>query len=177
MTCIVGLVQNGRVFIGGDSAGLYDWDLVVRSDKKVCVNDGFAMGFTSSFRMGQLLAYALKPPQLKPGADIMRFMVTEFIDSVRECLKNGGWARRDNDVENGGHFLVGYKGRLFHVNNDYQVGESACGFHAVGCGATAAIGALHVMPKMNPKKAVLTALAVAEKCSGGVRAPFNVVQA
>jgi hypothetical protein len=35
MTCIVGLVDNGTVYIGGDSAALFGWDLCIRSDKKV----------------------------------------------------------------------------------------------------------------------------------------------
>jgi ATP-dependent protease HslVU (ClpYQ) peptidase subunit len=176
MTCIVGIREGGRVYIGADSAGLADMDLVIRKDKKVFVNDGFAIGFTTSFRMGQLLAYAFKPPQMKPNADIMRFMATDFVNAVRECFKSGGWAQRNSDAESGGNFLVGYKGRLFHVCSDYQVGEVAAGFDAVGCGAEAAIGALYAMPKMEPRKALLTALSVAEKCSGGVRAPFNIVR-
>jgi ATP-dependent protease HslVU (ClpYQ) peptidase subunit len=176
MTCIVGLVDKVAVYIGGDSAGLSDWDLETRLDRKVFVNDGFAMGFTSSFRMGQLLSYAMKPPQIQAGDNLMRFMVVDFVNAVRECLKSGGYASRQNEIENGGHFLVGYKGRLFHVNSDYQVGETLQGFTAVGCGAQAAIGALYGMQKANPKKMVLAALSVAQKCSGGVRGPFHVVQ-
>jgi hypothetical protein len=105
MTCIVGIVDKGKIYIGGDSAGLTGWDLCVRNDKKVFVNNGFAMGFSSSFRMGQLLAYALKPPEIKPGDDLMRFMAVDFINAVRECLKSGGWASREKETENGGNFL------------------------------------------------------------------------
>ncbi|WP_245320978.1 hypothetical protein [Bradyrhizobium sp. NAS96.2] len=53
MTCIVGLVDKGQVFIGGDSAGVNAerLALVVRNDRKVFRNGDFVMGFTSSFRM------------------------------------------------------------------------------------------------------------------------------
>jgi hypothetical protein len=55
MTCIVGLRQGGKVFIGGDSAGISGWDVTVRADPKVFLSGPYAMGFTSSFRLGQLL--------------------------------------------------------------------------------------------------------------------------
>ena len=57
MTCIVGLVHEGTVFIGGDSAGVAGLSLVVRADEKVFRNGDFLMDFTTSFRMGQLLRY------------------------------------------------------------------------------------------------------------------------
>jgi hypothetical protein len=51
MTCIVGLVDGGRVWLGGDSAGVSGWDLTVRADRKVFRNGPYVMGFTTSFRM------------------------------------------------------------------------------------------------------------------------------
>jgi len=41
----------------------------------------------------------------------------------------------DKGQEAGGTFLVGYRGRLFRVDSDYQVGESVNNYCAVGCGA------------------------------------------
>ena len=79
-------------------------------------------GFTTSFRMGQLIRYALEPPE--PEGELDRFMSTAFVDAVRACLKDGGWARRDNEREEGGTFLVGVQGRLFAVHDDYQVDEA-----------------------------------------------------
>ena len=136
MTCIVGIAQGGTVWIGGDSAGVDTsrHALSVRADPKVFRIGDFVMGFTSSFRMGQLLAYALHPPLRRPEADVHAFMVTEFVDAVRDCLKAGGYAEKHDGAERGGAFLVGYAGRLFHIDSDYQVGENACGFDACGCG-------------------------------------------
>lgn len=176
MTCIVGVAHGGRVVIGGDSAGVAGLDLVVRADRKVFRNGPFIMGFTSSFRMGQLLAYKLDPPKRFPDADVMKFMVTDFIGAVRQCLKDGGFARRDNDVESGGHFLVGYEGRLFHIGGDYQVGENVCGYDATGCGESFAIGSLAETEALDPLERVSHALAVAEKFSAGVRSPFHTLE-
>lgn len=175
MTCIVGIVQGDKVFIGGDSAGVQGWDSRVRADRKVFRNGPFVMGFTSSFRMGQLLAYSFTPPKRHDDTDIMRYMVTEFIDAVRACLKSGGLARRDNEVESAGDFLVGYSGRLFRVESDYQVGECVCGYDAVGCGHAYALGSLSATPQQDAKKRILGALAAAEQFSAGVRGPFHVL--
>ena len=41
MTCIVGLVEKGNVYIGGDSAGVGGYSLTVRADRKVFRNGDF----------------------------------------------------------------------------------------------------------------------------------------
>ncbi|MBZ9921663.1 hypothetical protein LB579_28610 [Mesorhizobium sp. BR1-1-7] len=173
MTCIVGIAHNGKVFIGGDSAGVGGYNLNVRADKKVFRNGEFVMGFTSSFRMGNLLQHSLEPPRWHPDDDIHKFMVKDFVDAVRSCLKTGGYATKENDGESGGTFLVGFKGRLFVVDSDYQVGENVDGFASVGCGEDIALGSMYTS-KGSPKGRVLTALAAAERFSAGVRAPFHV---
>jgi len=172
MTAIVGLTHRRTVYIGGDSAGASGWSLTVRADTKVFHNAGYLFGFTTSFRMGQLIRYALTPP--KPTGQLDRFMATKFIDAVRECLKEGGWARKDSEREEGGTFLVGVKGRLFTVHDDYQVAEAADGYAAVGCGDELALGALFATAntRMAPEKRIETALRAAERFSAGVRGPF-----
>jgi len=63
MTCIVGLVENGKVYIGGDSAGVAGLDITTRKDEKVFQKENMIFGFTSSFRMGQILRYSFKNPR------------------------------------------------------------------------------------------------------------------
>lgn len=174
MTCIVGFVEGDRVWIGGDSAGVAGWSMTVRADAKVFRNGPMLFGFTSSFRMGQLLRYALKVPHHEPGMDIECYMATSFIDAVRECLKTHGFATKTNDAEAGGSFLVGYKGQLFNVAFDYQVGRPLDGFDAVGCGDEVARGALFASPHLSGRDKALMALKAAERMSAGVRGPFYV---
>lgn len=177
MTCIVGLAAHGKVYIGGDSAGVGDWDLDVRKDPKVFVNRGFIMGFTSSFRMGQLLMHDFVPPAPSMVEDDMfRFMVKEFVPAVRRCFKDGGYASKTNEVEQGGVFLVGFRGNLFSIYEDYQVGEYYRGYGAVGCGKNFANGALHATQtsRKSPEARVRLALEAAEAHSAGVRAPFTI---
>ncbi|MFE7485003.1 hypothetical protein [Streptomyces sp. NPDC057552] len=144
MTVIVGLVHKNRVHLGGDSAGVSGLQLTVRADAKCFRNGPYAMGFTTSFRMGQLLRYAFQPPPPPPAAgDLHDFLVTTWTDALRTCLKDGGWARKESDQEQAGIFLVGVGGRLFSVWDDYQVAEHADGYAAVGCGDELALGDHH----------------------------------
>ncbi|ANT54760.1 MULTISPECIES: hypothetical protein [Mesorhizobium] len=173
MTCIVGLINDGSVHIGGDSAGVVGYSLTVRADRKVFRNKDFVFGFTSSFRMGQLLAHSFKPPKRHPDIDVYTFMVTEFVNALRQCLKDGGYAERHHEAERGGTFLVGYAGRLFKIAGDYQVGESADDFDACGCGEQIALGALLASPNSPPRERLTIALQAAERFSAGVRTPFH----
>jgi hypothetical protein len=174
MTAIAGFVDHGHVYIGGDSAGVAGYDLTVRADSKVFRNGEFIFGFTSSFRMGQLLRYAFAPPVQKEGQEIFAFMVNDFIDAVRNCLKAGGFAKKDSEVERGGTFLVGYRGRLFCIDGDYQVGEPVDGYDACGCGDTICRGSLYATQGMDPTARMNVALSAAERHSAGVRGPFHI---
>jgi len=190
MTCIVGLRAPDGVVMGGDSAGIGNMDLHVRADEKVFARSGggadWLFGFTSSFRMGQLIRYSLKLPKV-PGrdGDLYRYMVTKFVDACRDCFKSGGFAQKHKEEESAGTFLVGVRGSLFTVYGDYQVAQEACGFASVGCGGEIARGSLHATAvaareaqpwRIGPRRRVEMALQAAEQCSAEVRGPFVILE-
>jgi len=179
MTCIVGLIKNGNVYMGGDSAGTSGLDTELRKDPKVFKNGDFLIGYTSSFRMGQLLRFKFTPPSIAEDIDIYTYMCTSFVDEVRKIFKEGGFSKNKESVETGGRFLVGYKGRLFQIDDDFQVGESFNSFNAVGCGDRYAKGALEVLVnypvKFDSVEIVKYSLRVAEKFSAGVSGPFVII--
>lgn len=174
MTCIVGLVDNGDVYIGGDSAGVAGLSLSIRADEKVFGNGPFIMGFTTSFRMGQLLRYKFSPPAQTVHQTDMEYMVTSFIDACRQCFSGNGFGDKEATV--GGTFLVGYKGKLYTVEGDYQVGIPAVSFDAVGCGTDLALGAMYATEGLDPKKRIELALSAASAFSAGVAPPFNIMK-
>ncbi len=177
MTCIAGILdKDGVIYIGGDSAGVGGLGLHIRADEKVFVNNKMIMGFTSSFRMGQLLRYKFSPPEFFGQKDVYDYMVNDFINGVRKCLKDGGFAKKKDEVEEGGTFIVGYKSRLFYVQDDYQIGEMRENFIAVGCGDDIALGSLYSTKntKMKSEERIELALKSAEQFSAGVRSPFVI---
>ncbi len=178
MTCVAGLVQGGRVYIGADSAGSDAWHrLTIRSDPKAFRVGEFAIGICGSFRMGQVLAHGFKPPAL-PKKDLERYMVTAFVDALRVAMKAAGVASKDDETESlGSSFLVGVRGRLFQVESDYQVGEARDGYDAAGSGSELARGALYALRggKQAPARKVLIALRASERGNSTVRGPFVFV--
>ena len=187
MTCIVGLVDggNGNIWMGGDSAGVGGFDLRVRADEKVFIKDKFIFGFTSSFRMGQILRYKLVIPPYYPEVDLYQYMVDNFIDAVRRCFKDSGYMKTKDTIEEGGTFLVGYRGTLFEIEDDFQVAVNVVPYNACGCGRDYALGSLATseymtasVPRMEEaaQGRVRKALEVAEQFSAGVRGPFHILK-
>lgn len=150
--------------------------LTVRSDAKVFRNGEMLFGFTSSFRMGQLLRYGWKPPGREVAQDHDEYLHTTFIESVRARFKAGGYARTKDGADAGGTFLVIAFGRVLRVDDDFQIGESVHRFDAVGCGSDIALGSLLTSANFDwePRRRIEMALTAAAEFSGGVRAPFVV---
>jgi hypothetical protein len=180
VTAIVAIIENDTIYMGGDSAGVDPsrLSLITRKDPKVFKNGPFIMGFTSSYRMGQLLRYTFRPPEHPNNVSVDRYMVTIFVETVRECLRSGGYTTINNNNENGGNFLVGYRGKLFNINDDFQVGIPANNYDAIGCGGSICLGSLHTTHELNipPRDRIKMALKAAEEFSAGIRGPFNILE-
>lgn len=173
MTCIVGLEHDGLVTIGGDAAAVEDSRLTRYVEPKVFFVGDYLIGYCDSFRMGQLLQYRLKPPRQTVDDD-MSHMCTVFIDAVRKCFHQGGFSKSDNNEESGGVFLVGYRGQLFCIDEDYHVGRSMLGYEAIGCGDHLALGSL-ASTTGNARARVEMALRAAALHSTSVAEPFTVL--
>jgi ATP-dependent protease HslVU (ClpYQ) peptidase subunit len=179
MTCIVGLEHEGKVYIGGDSATVSDLDVAIVTEPKVFTNGPLVMGFTTSWRMGQLLHYSLVVPDHDPRTDDMVWLVNDLTDAIRNCFKDKGYMKKADDVEEGGTFLLGYKGVLYYVGSDFQVMHPRDGYAACGCGESYALGVMShfVRNKLikQPTKAIEHALDAAECHSGGVLKPYTIL--
>jgi len=182
MTCIVGLVENGTIYMGADSAGV-EFDslaIVCRADEKIFIHDSgdFIMGFCGSFRVGQLLRYALNPPDQGARKEDMAYMVTDFVDAVRQIQREKGAITKENELEEiNSSFIVGYNGSIYVIESDFQVGRPIENYASVGCGSQIAFGAMYATKNalMPPKERIELALSAAEQYCAGVRAPFHIL--
>jgi ATP-dependent protease HslVU (ClpYQ) peptidase subunit len=182
VTCIVGIANSDGVWIGADSITADTSQWLVRQErfpKVFRLHDKMIIGFTSSWRMGQLLRWSLKTPD-RNGTPADEWLATVFIDAVRATLKAGGMAKKENEVEQGGSFLVAYDNRLWQVEGDYQVGEPAEGYASVGCGRDYALGVLHATSDLlmvaDPRQRLERALSAAAYHSAYVRPPFQFLK-
>lgn len=175
MTCIVGVETKRGAIIGGDSLAGDDWYSDVRAEPKVFRLRDYVFGFTTSFRMGDLLKHHLSLPT-PPIRGVHKHLVTVAIPAIRECLKAGGFATTKDGAEVGGDFLIGVRGGVYHVASDYQVGRSAHGYAAIGCGGQIARGALYASAGMAPRRRVKVALEAAARHCMGVVGPWHIVE-
>jgi len=178
MTCIIGYVADKKVYIGADSAGVDGYDMSIRADEKVFTSGPFIMGFTTSFRMGNILRYCTSPNEQSSKQTDHEYLCTTFIDHIMAQFKTGGFSEINNNVVSGGHFLLGYKGNLYKVESDFQVGHTIFNYDAIGCGGNYALGCLCALESssIDPKDKIILALKAAEKFSAGVSGPFHILE-
>ena len=177
MTCIVALVQDDVIYVGGDSAAIAGWELCARADEKVFLNDEFIIGFCGSFRTGQLMRYAFLPPERPLQKDEMAFMVTDFVDAIRTCQRDKGSLKKEEESESHeASLIVGYSGKIYVIEEDFQVGRPVEDYAAIGSGAQIALGAMFAsVSERDPIKRLTQALEAAEKFNAGVRGPFVIL--
>lgn len=177
MTCIVGLKTKDNVFLGGDGAAVnsgYDLDKYIHP--KVFKVNNFIIGYTTSFRFGQILEFSFKV-QLSNTNNLYEYMCTTFIDTMRKSLKEGGYGLKHKDgEEKGGSILVGIENKLFKISPDFQVAESYLDYAAVGCGTDYAMASFYNNKDSLPYERLIKALETAEFFSAGVSKPFTVIE-
>jgi ATP-dependent protease HslVU (ClpYQ) peptidase subunit len=168
MTCIVGVIENGVIYVGGDSAGVAGSAIRIREDSKIFTKNGMIFGFTSSFRMGQIIRYSFVIPHQKESKDDYEYLCTDFISSLSSSLKENGY-------KDGGTFLLGYKNNLYRVDSDFQVAKNNFNYDACGCGEDYALGALYAMgDSFSPYDQVKKALSAASFFSAYVCPPYVI---
>lgn len=187
MTCIVALIDSNKVYMGGDSAASDDKTglIVQRTDPKVFKIGQYGIGFTDSFRMGQILQYGWKPPVYTPtknNANLEKFMKTKFVDSVKEAFQSNGYGKfgaGTDEGDEGGVFLIAVAGtgRIFNMESDFHIGECDVPYMAEGSGQELALGSLFSTGAVKtPRKRVRTALEAAAKFKMSVRGPFTIIE-
>jgi len=186
MTCVVGLVDDGIVYIGGDSAGTTENSMNVYQTDKVFTRPPFIFGGTGSYRGIQLLKYELEIPELigyykqvkdKDDYDTESFMhlVSEVI---RKTFKDKGHSIMEaNNELHETQTLIGFDGHLYLLDVNFAILEPRKRFIAIGGGSQAALGSLYgtigLIP--DPIDRLLTALEASEEYSNSVRSPYHVM--
>jgi ATP-dependent protease HslVU (ClpYQ) peptidase subunit len=174
MTCIIGLESEGSVFVGGDSAASAGNMVRAVAVDKVFQRGPFLIGYTTSFRMGQILRYQVDFPPTEVYDEA--YMVCEFVEAVRAKFKELGFTRIENNEETGGNFIVGVAGKVWQIESDFQVSRSNDGMAAIGAGSNFALGALMALHDLPPKKRILEALSVSAWFCGYVTLPFKILE-
>jgi hypothetical protein len=178
VTCIVGLVDGDKVYIGGDSLGTDEnGGTLINIDKKVfCIGD-FLIGRCGSLRMGQIVRYSFLPPEYNSNEHdsrdaIYAYMATLFVQEIKACFD-----KLEYKEEEKGYILVGFQNRLFRISmNNLQVEEESRGYSAIGIGSDIAKGSLYATREVGftPDFKVKLALEASAEHNAFVRGPFVI---
>ncbi len=180
MTCVVSWIQDGNVYMGGDS-GASDGTLEVTLDNpKVVYNAQTKMmfGLTASYRMAQLLQYELNVPK-QTQKDDLTYLIKQVVPAIRKCFAEGGFIQKVEEVEYGGFFLVGYKSKAYTIQRDFSVIVPTDPYSALGSGYVIASGALSALSNcghMTVVEKLFTALRAAEKHLECIRPPYTIIK-
>lgn len=178
MTCIVGIEHRGTVWLGGDSAATDGaMNRVIIKDPKVFLRGEVGFGVCGSPKVMDALAHGMELPTQEGGED-RAFLVSQLVPAIREGLK-----KLDAVVEHPargtffeGSMLVGYRGKLYQLEGNFQLIHSSDGYDSVGSGSLHALGSLATTSDVrDPKKRLLVALDAATK-NAGVAPPFVLVK-
>jgi ATP-dependent protease HslVU (ClpYQ) peptidase subunit len=187
MTCIVALSSGNKVFLGGDSAASDEKSgLILQvTAPKVFKIGQYGIGFTDSFRMGQILQYTWVPPLYKPTAgykNLDKFMRTKFVESIKQTFQENGYGKFGGSTEEGdegGVFLIAVAGtgRIFTMDYDFHIAEADVDYLAEGSGQQVALGSLFSTKNIrSPRTRVKTALESSAKFIMSVRGPFTIIE-
>lgn len=179
MTCIIAKVHEGKVHMIGDREGSngfikHQYDLT----PKVFKNGEFIIGYTTSFRMGQILQYSWTPPTKSLDDSDDKYIYKVVVDSIKKCFDDNSYGHKPKDEFIGGNFLLGWKGRLFEVQENLSVMEFA-GFASVGCGCYHALASMKTLEvigyKLEVEEQLATALLVAADSVSGVSKEYTYI--
>lgn len=148
MTIVVALKdeKTKKIYLACDSQATdtNSLDKTHRKDSKIFEKNGLHYGFTSSYRMGQILRFHSERVLLPPASGSPYEQVgVYYIPMWRRILKENGFTSISNNEETGGTFIVVYEGEIFCVQDDFQLEHSYENYVAIGCGMDYALGSLY----------------------------------
>lgn len=182
MTCIVGIEKNGVVWLGGDAAATSpDMGQTIIGEPKVFANGSLLIGVCGSPKVMDALKHTDWEPYLSSSdsSDGRTVLVNEFAPAFTRKLKELGCLSKFKEDDSDGFYgalLLGYKGKLYNMQSNFQLITTAYGFNSVGSGSDIALGSLHATGRMkNPKQRILKALEAAAINNAAVRPPFTII--
>lgn len=139
MTCIVGLVDGGTVWIGADSyaaAGCQRYPM--GEEQKVFRRGDFIFATAGVARLGQIIRHLVELPEPSDEPP-MAYLVRRLMPAIKTAIDQYGGAGLGTDEW---ALLIAYRGKLWDVDDHLAVDE-VTDYAAIGCGRPYATGSLY----------------------------------
>jgi hypothetical protein len=133
VTLIIAVKTSDGVIIQGDKNGFSGWGEVSRRhDAKVFIKGAWGIGFTTSYRMGQILRDKLTGDIAKGGMEAAAFALVE---EARAELEKNHYSKLENNQAEGGTWIATEGSHIICIQDDYAYNVVADDYCCVGCGA------------------------------------------
>jgi hypothetical protein len=145
MTCIVGLVDGGTVWMGADSLGSSTCGAYPRSSEcaKLFRRGEMLLAWSGEVRVGQILEHVLEIPEHPANLPTMAYLVRLFVPALRAALADGGWRVEFDPSGPSWTVLIGYRGGLYELYSSFQIDVTDRPYLATGCATAEAHGSLY----------------------------------
>ena len=169
MSCVVGLIQNGKLYMGSDGlATTEDGERRPVICIKIFTNKNYLIGYTGSVRHGQLIGPRYFDPP-KSIYDLPEEIRKKFDESGAMMLMDNGQQMHASNI------LIGHKGRLFEILIDFQMNEVMGNFTGIGSGSPYAMGSLFATKKWkSPEKRIINSLDCAKEYDRSCGRPYTI---
>lgn len=171
MSCIVGLIQNGRAYMGCDGlATTTDGEIRPVIANKIIENGPYLIGYTGNIRTGQVIKsrYFTPPEDIEDLPDALRNLFME-----KGCISTSDEETQATQA----NFLIIFNHKLYEILIDFQLNEISGDFSSIGAGSSYAFGSLFSTKNIKDgKKRVMLALKAAREYCAHVGEPFTIVE-
>jgi len=170
MSTVIGIVKNGKVWMGADSyATTNDGERRRIICNKIFTNGPYLIGYIGSVRTGQVVM----PPQFEAPENVF-----DFPDMLMDHFKEKGCLATNSEDQTSfllSNFIIGTPdGKLYELLVDFQMNEIE-DFTSIGSGSAHALGSLYTSRKWKDQgKRILTALEIAAEYDVSTGPPFIV---
>jgi len=118
MTCIVAFKQNDNTYIAGDMLGSDGYSKKLIAQPKVFKNGNLYIGYTTTFRYGQVLEHVWTPPRhIAQDKSDMRYLVEDVVPSLISCLKSANMKELEGH-QGFGECVIVYNKSIYRMQAD-----------------------------------------------------------
>lgn len=177
MTCIIGLKDENKIYLGSDSCISGAIETII-GIPKILRRGEFLLGGAGSLRGLQLFQYSMSLPNIYEGEDIYHYLINTLTHNMRQTFKTHGFLYEKDKHEMAKNlFLVVFRGEIYQFDGSFAVTHSRENYTAIGCGTHFALGSLHATAHTNfdPETRIKLALDVASKYDGFVSPPYDIL--
>lgn len=178
MTCIFGMVSDGKIYMVGDSCSANSEYRSVSAIRKIVRYDSMLLGFCGSWRDLQIAQTYFTPEARPEGTSDLRYLVKYVADPLRDLFRDyESVGVESNKSTADSQILLGYRERIYTIETNFQVSARQDNIGSVGSGTYYALGAFTALAragKAHPETLLTETLEIVAQYDPFVAGPFYV---